>query len=97
MTTFKVGDLVRVQGASFNTEYTDERVRHHIKPGSVCVVLSVGPYGASISGPCRYDSRPGRASLNNNVGNPIAQGVHLDQLKLAKQAMKQRDLYAARR
>lgn len=96
MTIYKEGDLVRVQGSSFNTEPGDN-VRHHIKAGAVCTVVRASTHGATISGPIRKDCRPGHESRNNNVGALLVQGVNLNQIKLAKQAMKKRDLYAARR
>lgn len=92
----QVGDLVRVSGASFMLPHTDDTVRHHIKPGAVCVVHSIGWDGSlGITGPTRHDSRP--HGTNKRVGEPISQTALMGQVKLAKQAMRKRDEYAARR
>lgn len=97
MQTFKVGDLVRVNGAAFTTEQREGRPRHHIKAGAVCTVVSLGDFGLWLQGPTRKDCRPGNEYLNKRVGEPIQQGVQWGQVKLAKQAMKKRAAYAARR
>lgn len=97
MKTYKAGDLVRVEGSSFAKPSRGEPVRHHIKAGAVCTVIRVNSTVLWVIGPIRRDCRPGHESLNGHVGEIIQQGVHISQVKLAKQAMKKRDLYAARR
>lgn len=97
MQTFKVGDLVRVSGAAFTGPYRDGVTRHHIKAGAVCPVTSVRDGVVGIQGPIRKDCREGNEHVNTCVGEPIYQSVQVGQVKLAKQAMKKRAAYAARR
>lgn len=79
---FKVGDLVRIRGRTLRGG-----CGHGVRQGAVCrVVNPCNPLGnVDVSGPSRYADR-------NTV-----QGVFPSHVKLAKQAMRKRDEYAARR
>lgn len=79
---FKVGDLVRIRGRTLRGG-----CGHSVRQGAVCCVInpcnSLG--NVEVSGPHRY------AYLN------VVQGVFPTHVKLAKQAMRKRDEYTARR
>lgn len=79
---FKVGDLVRVSGSTLRGGYG-----HAIKQGAVCRVICVRNSlgNVDIIGPRRY-----------TIGE-VPQGVAPTHVRLAKQAMRKRDEYAARR
>lgn len=79
---FKVGDLVRVGGHRLDLPRRNpDLVRHGIRSGTVCTVRS----GIHTDGTVWVD------------GPEYPQWVSCGQLKLAKQAMRKRDEYAARR
>lgn len=80
---FKVGDLVRIRGAGIAGSYC-----HGIYQGAVCRVLepsTLAKHIIDVEGPYRLN------------GRPVRQAVSYTHLKLAKQAMRKRDEYAARR
>lgn len=80
---FKVGDLVRIKGYSIVGGYC-----HCIYQGAVCRVLgppTLAGHVVDVIGPYTQG------------GAPVCQGVSRTHLKLAKQAMRKRAEYAARR
>lgn len=84
---FKVGDLVRVQGAARHLPRRHPNdIRHNLKAGAVAVVMEIDADGdVWVRGPSDYD------------GKTLMQVMRPSQVKLAKQAMKKRAAYGARR
>ena len=78
----KDGDLVRVRGGTLEGGYG-----HSIKQGAVCeVIRTVNGLGfVDIKGPRRFGT------------GDVLQGVDINHLKLAKQAMNKREQYSERR
>lgn len=79
--TIKEGDLVRVPGKTGKTG-SIRCYRHSLPQGSVCIVDFVWPWGD-----CEVKHPAGA----------YGQIIHNSVLKLAKQAMRKRDKYGARR
>jgi len=88
----KVGDLVRVAGNSFASEYKPGKIRHHFKAGAVCEVLKVYEDSVLLEGPYRHDVR-----LSETKATALGTGsqtVRIHQVTFAVQAMLEREAIA---